>query len=225
MTLTSVNGKEYGLHDKVGVDLKGDPMTVKDWTEEWWKWLLGIEEKDNPYVPTSPHLNTNERIRANQPNEVQTSSMKKAGQSVWFLAAAPYGVEGGIARVKVPPNYSLLGSQYNAIASQEFYPSHKTHESLTNLLKEDLDGVYELYATLDGISLDGCTVKPDGRSFPGHLPAKNIFDGKPGTHNLVQHGHWVFLKPLTPGDHWLHLHGYSKNYRLDITYHLMVHGE
>lgn len=214
--------REYGLHEKVGVDLKGNPMTIRNWTEEWWKWLLGIEEKDSPFAPTSPHLNTNERIRAGQPNEVQTNSMKKANQSVWFLVGPPYGVEGETVRVKVPPNWSILASPYNAFASPEFYPNCATTQQCCQLLQKDLDGVYEVYATLDGIRLIGCTVKQDD-PFQAHLPAKNIFDGKPGTHNLVQHGHWVFLKPPTPGDHWLHLHGYSKNYQLDLKVHLMVH--
>jgi hypothetical protein len=214
--------REYGLDDKVGVDLNGNPMTVRNWTEEWWKWLLGMKESINPYVATSPHLNTNERMRANQPNDVQTNSMKKVHQSVWFFAAPPYGVEGQTVRAIVPYNWSILASPYNSIASPQFYPSHNTHKLLTDLNKEDLDGVYELYATLDGTRLIGCRVDGGDRFFTAHLPPENIFDGTPGKHDLVQDGHWVFLKPLPPGDHWLHLHGYSKNYQLDIKCHLMV---
>lgn len=220
-SLTSVNDRdnerEYGLEDKVGVDLEGNDMTCRDWTEQWWKWLLGIEERDNPFVLTSPHLNTVERSMGNQPNKFQTNSMEKRGQSVWFFVVPPYGVE-GLARTKVLPNWSVLCSPYNAIASPEFYPDC----NLEDLLKEDLDGVYELYATLDGIRLNGCTVKPDGESFEVDLPVRNIFGGKAGKHHMVQHGHWVFLKPLPLGDHLLHLHGYSKNYQLDIRCHLLV---
>jgi hypothetical protein len=139
--------------------------------------------------------------------------MEKRGHSVWMFALPPYGVE-GLARTKVPPNWSLLCSPYNAIASPEFYPDC----NLEDLLKEDLN----VYATLDGIRLNGCTVKPDGKSFEVDLPVRKIFGGKPGKHRMVQHGHWVFLKALPLGDHLLHLHGYSKNYQLDIRCHLLV---
>jgi hypothetical protein len=216
--ISSDNKREYGLQDKIGVGPNGGAMTCKDWTEKWWLWFLGMGEKENPFVLTSPHLNTVKRSKGNQPDELQLNSMKKSGQSVWYLAAPPYGVE-GLVRVRVPPNWSILASPYNAIASPEFYPN----SSMTDVLNEDLDGVYNIYATLDGIRLTGCTVKED-KPFEGDLPEENIFDGPAGKHHLVQYGHWVFLKPPPLGDHLLHLHGHSKNYQLDITYHLMVHG-
>jgi hypothetical protein len=219
--------REHGLRDKVGVDQKGVSMTCKNWAEEWWKWVLSIEEKDNPIIPVAePKL---ERYRAGQPNPVQANSMTKVSQSVWFLAAPPYGVEGGIVRVKIPAgNWSILASPYNAVASPDLYPNSK---SMTDLLKKDVEGVYELYATLDGIRLNGCTVKPDGGSFTVKVPTGNILgvqvpEGKntKPLSDMVQHGHWIFLKQPGPGDHLLHLHGYSKNYELDVKYHLMVSG-
>lgn len=213
------NEREYGLHDKVGVNLNGSPMTVVNWTEEWWKWLLGLEEKDSPFVPTSPHLNTNDRLRAHQPNEIQSNSMTKTNQSVWFLAAPPYGIEGSTVRVKIPSNWSILASPYNMFASPEYYPHSP---SMTEVMKKDLDGVYEMNAILDGERLVGCTVKSD-TVFTAHLPVKNIFDTKPGVHHVMAHGHWVFLKPPPEGDHWLHMSGHSKTYHLDLKLHLQVH--
>jgi hypothetical protein len=224
-TLSS-SDREWNLDQEVGVNMDGKPMTCKDWTDEWWTWLLKIDEDHNPYTLTSPHLNTYERMRAGQPNKVQSNSWDKTRgenkHSVWFLAYSPYGSpgEGQMARVKVPPGFSILASPYNAVASPQFYPG-KDISGCCELLDEDLNGVYEIYATLDGIRLVGCTVKQD-KAVRLTLPPKNVFDGPPGDHEAVHYGHWAFLKPLPLGDHWLHLHGNSRNYQLDITLHLMV---
>ena len=41
---------------------------------------------------------------------------------------------------------------------------------------------------------------------------------------MVQYGYWIWLKPLTLGDHLLHLHGKSRNYELDMKFDLSVTG-
>jgi hypothetical protein len=61
------------------------------------------------------------------------------------------------------------------------------------------------------------------------VPNKNIF-GIPGISRqgkpieIVTVGYYIWLKPLSPGDHLLHIHGYSKTYELDIKYQLVARG-
>jgi hypothetical protein len=204
---------------------KGSGMDCVKWTEEWWKWLLRLEEERNPIMQVGNP--TFERYRAGQPvkGSEQEKCMNDNGESVWFLAAPPYGTN--IVRVNIPRGkWSILATPYVAGASDEMFPSKST-EQLKYQIKRDVEGVYELYVTLDGIRVTGCTVKPE-HLFEVEVPKNNIFgiDVKGGSKliKMVQYGYWIWLQPLSAGDHLLHLHGYSKNYQLDVKYQLMVAG-
>ena len=133
-------------------------------------------------------------------------------------------------RINIPPGkWSILATPYVAGASTDIFPS-KSDEDLIKLVEADVEGIYELYATLDGIRVTGCTVKtekPD-EAFEIDVPEYNILGIDAGEEGksikMVQNGYWLWLKPLPAGDHLLHLHGYSKNYQLDVKYQLMVAG-
>lgn len=201
-------------------------MGCEDWTEEWWRWLLKIEEKKNP-IAVPPEPATLDWYRAGQPNHIQYRNLKTPpNESVWFLAAAPYGA--GTVRVHIQKDkYSILAAPYIAGASSAMYPSLDTIDKCKKHVDHDVAGVEEWYATLDGTKLTGCTVKSDDE-FIVDVPKSNPF-GIPAVDpfreiKMVQNGYWVWLKPLEPGDHLLHLYGKSKIYYLDVTYQLLVTG-
>ena len=223
---------EHEHHDEVG------GKDCEAWTNEWWTWILSLEETKNPFT-TVGELNM-ERYRGGQPLEVQKKLNDDKKESVWFLAASPYG--SGTVRIHIPPGkWSILATPYVACASPQLYPSLKTLEALNNLVENDVRRVKELWVDLDGISLAGCISRTE-KPFPIHqVPKKNIFgiegtkeqmnkrgianiqDGKFSI-DLVHYGRWFWLKPLSTGDHLLHLHGYSEIYELDVKYQLTVAG-
>ena len=61
------------------------------------------------------------------------------------------------------------------------------------------------------------------------VPKDNVFKNRPGTWKSVNDGFFVFLEPLPPGKHDLHLKtnvinpiNPSYNYSADLLYHLIV---
>lgn len=221
---------EHEHHDEVG------GKDCKDWTNEWWKWILSLDETENPFT-TVGELSI-ARYRGGQPLDVQKKLSDAKKESVWFLAASPYGA--GTVRIHIPPGkWSILATPYVACASTQLYPSLKTREALNNLVENDVRKVKELWAELDGISLAGCISRTEEPFQIHQVPDRNIFgiekermkklgidvnrDGKFNI-DLVHYGRWIWLKPLSPGDHLLHLHGYSEIYELDVKYQLTVAG-
>ena len=94
--------REDTHEDEVG----GKGMSCVRWTEEWWKWLLKLEEDKNPVIAVAnPTL---DRYRAGQPNKIQKKCMKDTGESIWFLAASPYSASCRIAGLI----YLLVNGQF-----------------------------------------------------------------------------------------------------------------
>ena len=215
---------EHGRHEMVG------DKDCNGWTVEWWKWLLSKSNEESPFMVVG-HAGP-DRYIAGQPNKVQHRCMKEYGRSVWFLCPSPYSGDKMI-RIDIPKGlWSILATPYVSAASQEVYPSLKTTAQLRKLVEDDEAGLYDLWAKLDGTSLKGCIVKMTDVPFEiDNVPIKNMLgidketvEEKKGKIRMVQYGHWIWLKPLTPGDHLLHLHGYSRNYELDVKFQLSVTG-
>jgi hypothetical protein len=214
---------EHAADDKVG----NDNLNGEAWTQEWWRWLLQIDEMKSPLLQP-PEPVTLAWSSGGQPNPLQARNLEgPSNESVWFLAAPPYST--GTVRVHIPKGkWSILAAPYIAAASPALYPSLDI-EGCKKLVDQDVDGVEVWYATLDGTMLTGCKVKSDN-SFRVAVPKNNPFGILPATQqdfneiDMVHYGYWVWTKPLEPGDHLLHLYGKSKNYYLDVTYHINVSG-
>jgi hypothetical protein len=216
---------QHGRHEMVG------DKDINDWTVEWWKWLLGKSIEESPFMVIG-HAGP-DRYIAGQPTEMQQRTLKEYGESVWFLCAAPYSGD-RMVRLNIPVgNWSILASPYNCIASTEIYPSLKTTAQLSEkIVKKDLDGIYDLWAKLDGTSLDLQVVDmTDEQTEIEGIAPKNMFGidnktlmQKNNIIRIVQRGYWIWLKPLTLGDHLLHLRGGSKTYDVDMKFNLCVAG-
>lgn len=207
---------------------------MADWTIEWWKWLMSKNELESPMTvvgPARPH-----RYIAGQPTALQQQALKEYGESVWFIAAAPYVEPNSTIHINIPQgNWSILAATAVTQACTEEFPSLRTIEQLRDAVYKDMNDTYELYALLDGFSLDGGFVDlTDRRIEIDNLPPveknKNnplgVASQQEGSNKIhsVQCGHWVWIKPLAPGDHLLHLHGLTKVYNVDIRFQLTVTG-
>jgi len=218
------DNREHGRHEMVG------DKDYNDWTVEWWKWLLGKSIEESPFMVIG-HAGP-DRYIAGQPTEMQQRTLKEHGESVWFLCAAPYSGD-RMVRLNIPAgNWSILATPYNCIASTEIYPSLKTTAQLSKLVHDDVAGIYDLWAKLDGTSLNLQVVDmTDEQTEIEGIAPKNMFGidnktliPKNNIIRMVQCGYWIWLKPLTLGDHLLHLHGHSMNYELDMKFNLCVKG-
>ena len=89
-----------------------------------------------------------------------------------------------------------------------------------------------LAATVDGMSLpDLQRYRVQSPLFSFTVPANNIVGIKGGTTTQgVSDGYWVFLQPLSAGNHNIHFSGGStditstsgSNFSTEVTYHLLV---
>jgi hypothetical protein len=216
---------EHASNELVGEE------NLEFWTKEWWKWFLGFPEDISPF--TTVGTIDSDRYKGKQPTALQKRLLKDHGGASWFLTGPPYG--GETLRVYISQgNYSILAAPYCCAASSDAFPSLKgknqqeTEDNLNEFVEHDVNGVYEWWGKLDGVSLRGSKVKIK-KPFTVQVPDKNIF-GIPVKKDttipieIVTLGYHIWLKPLGPGDHLLHIHGYSKNYEFDVKYQLVARG-
>lgn len=216
---------EHASNERVG------GRSLEYWTMEWWRWFLKFPEEESPFSTTGKI--SSDRFAGKQPSKMQEEYIRKSGEASWFLTGPPYG--SGTIRVYIPEgNYSLLAAPYCSAASVDAFPSLKgaddaeTIDKLNEFVDHDIREVYEWGGKLDGVKLTGSKVRIK-TPFKVEVPNKNIF-GIPGISRqgkpieIVTVGYYIWLKPLSPGDHLLHIHGYSKTYELDIKYQLVARG-
>ncbi len=105
----------------------------------------------------------------------------------------------------------------------------KSDEDLRRCAMEGNEyGVIE--ATVDGVKLKNLEqYRTQSGFFNITIPEDNIYDRRPGTFRALADGFFVFLEPLPPGKHDVHLKvsvlnpiEQQYNYNADWTYHLII---
>lgn len=212
---------EHSHDDKVCKD------NCTDWVKKWVDWMLRQPTTNTPLNPrydASPF--------ALDDTQELCNSEKKEG--VWFLAGPIYSnrVFGTYLKyVILPPgNWHLLASPFASYVSQLEYPSIPSHK-LFQKAKEEIDSLYKLEASLDGLNLSGCRVQIKEPFETSNLGRDNILAisqpemKKSGNKaKMCVDGYFFWLKPLDPGLHILHLVAYSRVYEFDVKFMLNVRG-
>jgi hypothetical protein len=202
---------------------------IEDWIKAWYRWFYGIAENRHPSLS---HFSIDRRQDQAQGKlsflySKDSKPPKKCDSKVWFLTG---GYQEAIStRSFIPPgNFYILAPLYAASASTAEYPSLKSTKVLNDFCDRDVTGV-KLGATLDGRKIASYQVRIN-KLFPVDLPVQNILGlpvprGKPKrTIDIVSNGHWVWLKPLSIGDHRLHLYGSSSSFVSELNLSLSVAG-
>lgn len=57
-------------------------LCLKEWTEQFWSWILGLSDEANPITSVGPARSW--RYMGNQPTQFQRQHMEKYSESVWF---------------------------------------------------------------------------------------------------------------------------------------------
>jgi hypothetical protein len=162
----------------------------EDWSAIWWQWCSTEPEESNPVADK-----TGEFCNKNQHDP-----------DVWFLA----GTFGGKAErtCTIPFRKAILFPIINDLISYAEYNHLKTESDLRSYAKSDLDEATVYKATVDGVELQNLQkyrvqshlfsfiILPDD---PAGVPA--------GTTVGISDGYWVFLKPLSIGQHIIHFTG------------------
>jgi hypothetical protein len=165
-----------------------------EWSAAWWQWFLSI--------PTSSH-----------PGLDTTGQFCREGQSgnVFFLAANP-------ATEPVPCTIRTGTSIFLAIANAEcstvepppFFGSNETELRACAKCFADRIVPSSLQVTVDGQALgDLPRYRAESPLFSFAYPADNIFGipGGPATGDAVSDGYWIYLNPLSAGEHTVSFSG------------------
>ena len=166
-------------------------LTYGQWTVKWWQWLTSIPTGTNPAVDEDGH---NAAVNQNDPY-------------VWFLAGT-FVRRNAMRNCVVPASKAILfpviNYQMNSIESPEL----KDEFELTEHVRQDEDDIVSLKAVIDGQKLPIYRVRSDPLMFQINVPEDNPFAiAGGGSIKTTADGYWVFLKPLTPGEHYLDFAG------------------
>jgi hypothetical protein len=220
-----------GAHPLASIEHPHDDTVCRkncdEWTKLWLEWMLTQPSERNPLLPEYD----------DRPFEIDISqgkTMCDGDESVWFLAGPPYsaGAAGTYSKYVVVPRgrWHILASPFASYVSQEEYPSIPANQ-LFERAKQDIDSLYKLEATLDGLNLSGCRVQIRDPFSIKNIPQRNVLALSPeelieckSTAKMCMDGYFFWLKPLEPGLHQLRLLAYSRVYKFDVEFQLNVRG-
>jgi len=185
-----------------------------EWIAKWWLWTMGIPSAQHPRDHPS----------------AQTCTVHQSGP-VWSLADLLSGTQERTCTI--PANTSVLVPLLTGNCDADgTTPGAPASESDPNLIKcaKAGDEYGTISASLDGRSLQSLDkYRTQSGFFNLIVPKDNAYSNKPGTWRAYSDGFFVFLQPLTPGNHDLHLKtsvlnpiNPTYNYAADLTYHLTV---
>jgi hypothetical protein len=202
----SINPNAYSI------DSKPYGLTYGQWTAKWEQWLISMPQ---------------------QVSAATDSSGKNCAQNqtgpVWFLA----GTVGGTAErtCTIPAAKAILFPIVNSECSYAEYPTVKTESDLVACAKQDNNRATNLLATVDGQSLQPLEkYRVTSPLFNFTFEPNNLFGAPSGPTQGVSDGFWVFLQPLSSGNHEIHFSSFTPSpspgaspFVIDVTYHLTVH--
>jgi hypothetical protein len=161
----------------------------EEWVELWWRWHYSKPQNINPIVDT-----TGEHCREGQIHD-----------GIWFLSGTFGGREERTC--EVPSGRAILFPILNDLISFATHPQLKSGAELYAYAKADLDKTKFLYAKVDGIELKNLeTCRVQSAVFNISLPSDHHNKGPVST-LAASDGYWVFLKPLTVGEHTIEFVG------------------
>jgi hypothetical protein len=180
-----------------------------EWLAKWWQWSFSIPAAQHPRDAYTP-----EKCALNQKSPV------------WFLADQLGGQE---ERTCTIPAGKAIFVPLLVGECDYSSPDVKTDEALRRCAKAgDEYGVIE--ATVDGVKIKNLEqYRAQSGFFNLTIADDNIYGQPAGTYRAFTDGFFVFLEPLPPGRHDVHLKvsvlNPAKpiyNYNADWIYHLIV---
>jgi hypothetical protein len=174
-------------------DSKPYGLTYGNWTARWWQWAYSIPKDVHPAYD-------------------DTGKYCAEGQSgpVWFLTGTyKHPVD---RYCTISAGKAILFTILNSECSFAEFPNLKTEEQLRQCAKQMQDSVIHLEASVNGIPLTGLEkYRIQSPLFNFTISQGNILGLPPQTTQAVSDGNWVFLKPLSVGNHTIYFKGGLRN--------------
>jgi hypothetical protein len=189
-------------------------VPYKDWVIRWWEWDIAI--------PTPEHPNTNY-------TQEKCGIGQDPNSPVWFLAL-PFGEEQLAERTcSIPKDKAIISGLLSGEC--DYSDSRLTTDDQVKQCASEGDDYGTIQVLLDGVDLkyDMKQNRVMSDFFNITLPENNFFSAPVGTFRAVAEGFYLFLKPLTPGEHELKYKvsvlnptKTEYNYFQEVTYHLNI---
>lgn len=193
----------------VPVDSKFFGKTYGDWSEEWWKWTLSIPADRNPLLDTTGDF-----------------CAERQSGNVWFLAGT-FGETGVVRNCDIPSGKALFFPIINAECSK-VEGDGPAQKELRAGAKALIDNVTVKEVIIDDtVLIDLDNYRVGSKLFVFKLPTNNVMELPAGSSPAVSDGYWIMLKPLSAGQHEIHVHGEAKisetfTFKTEVTYNLNV---
>ncbi len=197
-------------------------ITDKEWAARWWQWYVSVPLTHSPNNPNYPNHITN-----------QTCSVFQDPSSPVFFLFSPYVEEKMAERTcDVPKEKAIM---VPIVSGEMDTGDPSLSDNSTQSLEDTATGGNNNAAIL--VRLDGDTLNFNQDSkyriltkpFNIVLPEHNLWEEKekPGTYLGVAEGYYLFLKPLSVGNHTLYYEAGTSEpnpnqYSQAVTYHLDV---
>jgi hypothetical protein len=174
----SKNEKPYGI-------------SYSEWIRRWWEWHVSIPKGNHPREAYSP-----EKCAQNQNDK-----------NVWFLPdesdlGSSEANTPEIKKCTVPHGKALLVQIYGGGCS--YGEGLKTDQELKDCVDIGLDTV-EFTAKIDGVEVMSSKNRddylPEPYSYDLTYTQDNLYDVPAGTYKAMAGGYFLFVKPLSVGDH------------------------
>ena len=165
-------------------------LTYGEWTARWWQWAYSIPRDIHPAYDDN-------------------GKYCAEGNSgpVWFLAGT---YERPAERYcTIPDGKAILLPILNSECSYAEFPSLNNEEQLRKCAKQMQDSVVHLEASIDGVPVSGLEqYRTQSPLFNLTLGQNNILELPANTTTqAVADGNWLFLKPLSTGEHVIYFKG------------------
>ena len=183
ITFAQESDKVYSIDEKPF----GIPYGV--WTAKWWQWAYSIPVSINPaYDNTGVYCSISQI------------------SPTWFFPGT-YGHD-VTRRCNIPKGTAILFPILNSECSYAEFPHLKNESQLRICAKDEQDKVSSLYASIDGHKLENLPeYRVQSPLFNITLPKDNILNLYPQNTQGVSDGNWVFVKPLSIGNHTISFEG------------------
>jgi hypothetical protein len=215
----------YGQEDQSKIFLPGSSpygISFNQWIGKWWQWYNSVPKTESPNFPDYP----------NHISKVDCGIRQDPSSPVFFLFTPLVDEPSAERTCDVPKNKAILLPIISGEADDgDPEQTDKSEQGMIQTAKSGND-----YAAIS-IKLDNTKLNfneaPKFRTMSGFfnmtLPEHNIWEEKevPGTYKGVTEGYFLFLKPLSEGNHTLYYEAATNPpnpnvYAQAVTYHLNV---
>jgi hypothetical protein len=165
-------------------------LSYGHWTVKWWQWAKSAPMRINPVIDK-----TGKYAYVNQQGPV------------WFLAGT-FGENNLPYRLcTLPSGKAILFPVINYEMNPLEKPELANGPDLIRHVIDDIDDIVVKYAIVDGTTVPVYRVRSDPLIFPLKISDENNNGIPGGTTYAVSDGYWVFLQPLSKGNHHIYFHG------------------